>query len=79
MNRFAFATGLLALTLGFAASTPARADFAVVQFGNGRCQIWWDSSADPWGTAWRKISIGLPDWDAAEAALYSARALSVCP
>ena len=79
MNRMAFATGLLTLALGFAASTPARADFAVVQFGNGHCQIWWDSSDDPWGADWRKIMVGLPDWDAAAAALYSARAQSVCP
>jgi hypothetical protein len=79
MNRLAFATGFLALALGFAASTPARADFALVQFGNGHCQIWWDSGADPWGVDWRKIMVGLPNWDAAAAALDSARAQSVCP
>jgi hypothetical protein len=78
MNRSAFAISLFVLALGFAAATPARADFAVVQYGNGDCQIWWDSGANPWGTDWRKISIGLPDWSAARAALDSARAQSVC-
>jgi hypothetical protein len=33
MKCLAFATGLFAL--GFAATTPARADFAVIQFGSG--------------------------------------------
>jgi len=79
MNRLASAIGLLALALGFAAATPARADYAVVQFGNGHCQIWWDSSADPWGAGWRKIVVGLPSWSAASAALYSARSQDVCP
>lgn len=79
MKRSAFAIGLLAVALGFAASTPARADFAVVQFGNTHCQIWWDSSANPWGDDWRKIAIGLPTWSAAEAALDAARSQNACP
>lgn len=79
MNRLAFATGLLALTLGFAAATPARADFAVVQFASGHCQIWWDSGANPWGDGWKKIVVGLPDWTAARTALFSARSQALCP
>lgn len=67
------------LAIGFAASAPARADFAVVQFGDGYCRIWHDSGADPWGATWRKIAIGLPTWSAAESALDSARAQDVCP
>jgi hypothetical protein len=67
------------LTMGFAISTPARADFAVVQFGDGYCRIWHDSGADPWGASWRKIAIGLPTWSAASFALDSARAQNVCP
>jgi hypothetical protein len=35
MKRVAFVVGVLAL--GFAASTPARADFAVVKFDAGYC------------------------------------------
>ncbi|MGD0024599.1 MAG: hypothetical protein ABSC37_08225 [Xanthobacteraceae bacterium] len=77
MKRLAFAIGVLAL--GFAASTPARADFAVVQFEGGWCQIWWDSGANPWGVGWRKIIIGLPDWAAASVALNAARSQGLCP
>ena len=47
MKRLAFAVGVLAL--GFAASTPARADFAVVKFELGFCRIWWDSGRYPVG------------------------------
>ena len=47
MKCLTFAIGLFAF--GFAAATPARADFAVVQFGGGHCQIWWYSSDNPWG------------------------------
>jgi hypothetical protein len=77
MKHLAFAIGLC--TLGIAAATPARADFALVRYGNGHCRIWWDSGANPWGTDWTKIVIGLPTWSAADAALVSYRAQGVCP
>ncbi len=77
MKRLALATAVLAL--GIAASSAARADFAVVQFGDGYCRIWQDSGADPWGADWKKIVVGLPDWSAASAALDSERAQAVCP
>jgi hypothetical protein len=70
---------IAALALGCIPLTAARADYAVVQFGNGDCRIWWDSGATPWGDNWRKVAIGLPDWDAAAAALDSARFQNVCP
>jgi hypothetical protein len=73
------AVAISVLALGFAASTAARADFAVVQFGDGYCRIWQDSGAEPWGADWKKIVVGLPDWSAASAALDSARAQAVCP
>jgi hypothetical protein len=76
MRRLAFATGLCALVM--AVSAPARADYAVVQFENGWCQVWWDSAATPWGTSWRKLVIDLPTWSAASAALDDARAENVC-
>jgi len=76
MKRLAFAVGLLAM--GFAASTPARADFAVVQFGDGYCQIWWDSADTPWGVGWTKLAIGLPDYQVARASLDSAIMQGVC-
>jgi hypothetical protein len=77
MKQLIFAVSILAI--GIAASTPARADFAVVQFGDGYCRIWHDSGADPWGADWRKIAIGLPTWDSASDALDSARAQDICP
>jgi len=43
MKRFVFAVGVLAL--GFAASTPARADFSLVKFESAFCRIWWNDSA----------------------------------
>jgi hypothetical protein len=76
MKRLAFA--IVVLALGFAASTPARADYAVVKLGDGWCKIWWDSGATPWGDDWTKIAIGLPDWLMASAALNTARSQGVC-
>jgi hypothetical protein len=67
-----------ALALGVVASTPARADFAVVQFQDGWCKIRWDSASTPWGVGWTKIVFGLPDWLAASAALDSARSQGIC-
>ena len=72
----AFAAGVLAL--GLAVSTPARADFAVVRYADGHCQIWWDSADDPWGAGWSKIAIGLPDSTAAHIALDNAIAQQIC-
>jgi len=73
-----FAAGLLALSS--VASSPALADYAVVQFGDGNCRIWWDGAAtgNPWGTGWTKVAVGLPDQDAAQAALDSALAQRIC-
>ena len=76
MKRLMFAVGLLAFAL--AAAAPARADFAVVRFETGHCQIWWDSADNPWGFGWTKIAMGLPDYSAAWAALANAVAQRVC-
>lgn len=76
MKRLAFAIGVLAL--GFVASAPARADFAVVKFESGYCRIWWDSSANPYGTGWTKVAVGLPDFAAAWNALDAAVANKTC-
>jgi len=75
MKRFVFAVGLL--TLGIAAATPAHADYAVVRFETGYCQIWWDGSATPWGVNWSKVAI-TPDWASAYSALYAAIAARAC-
>ncbi len=76
MKRLEFAVGLLAL--GSVAATPARADFAVVRFETGYCQIWWDSADNPWGVGWTKIAVGMPDYSAASAVLANAVAQRVC-
>jgi hypothetical protein len=76
MKRFALAVGLL--TAAFVASSPARADFAVVHFDDGYCKIWWDSADNPWGAGWTKIAIGLPDHGAAEVALDNAIGQRIC-
>lgn len=75
MKNMAFAVGVLAL--GFAATTPARADFAVVKFESGFCRVWWDSSATPWGNKWSKIAVA-PDFAGAWAALNKAVAAKKC-
>jgi hypothetical protein len=47
MKRLGIAAAILAL--GFAASTAARADFAVVKFANGSCRVWSDTKMGPMG------------------------------
>ena len=76
MKRLACAIGFLALAA--TVSSAARADYALVQFGDGYCRIWSGSADTPWGVGWRKIAIGIPDWLAAHAALDTARSQGVC-
>jgi len=45
MKRLTFAIAILAF--GFAASTAARADFAVVKFKDGTCRTWTDPKTGP--------------------------------
>ena len=47
MKRLGFAVAVLALA--FAASTAARADFAVVKFKDGSCRVWDNPGAGPMG------------------------------
>jgi hypothetical protein len=75
MKHVALAIGFLTAAL---AATSARADYAVVQFGDGRCEIWWDSAANPWGAGWTKIAAGMPDYPAAQTVRDSAFADGVC-
>jgi len=76
MKHLACAIGFLALAV--AAASPVRADYALVQFGNGYCRIWWNSADTPWGVGWNKLIIGLPDDLAARAALDNAIAQGIC-
>jgi hypothetical protein len=75
MKRLVFALGVLAL--GFAASTPARADFAVVKFELGFCRIWWDTGLKPWGAGWTVVATA-PDFASAWAAQTKAVAAKKC-
>jgi hypothetical protein len=45
MKRLAFAIGVLAL--GFTATAPAHADFAIVKFRSGYCRIWDNTTMAP--------------------------------
>jgi hypothetical protein len=76
MKQLAFAVGLLVIAL--TAASPARADYAVVQFGDGFCRIWWDSAGTPWGIGWTKLAIGLPDHEVARAMLDRAIIQGAC-
>jgi len=76
MKRLALVIGLSAA--GIAAATPAHADYALVQFGDGFCRVWWDSAGVPWGVGWTKLSIGFPDYAVALDALDSAIVYGAC-
>ena len=83
MIRSAFANVLLAL--GFAAVTPARADFAVIEFSSGYCRIWTDTAFGPedghylwflspsWGWHYRFLT-----FEGADAAMHQAVAMHRC-
>jgi hypothetical protein len=79
MRRYALALAILpaVLACSLAALTPARADYAVVQFDDGYCQIWSNAADTPWGTNWIKLAI-TPDWSMAQQALDDAIANRVC-
>lgn len=73
MKRLAFIGFIL---LGLAAATPARANFSLIRFADGRCEIWLDSFA-PRGTGWTIIAI-TPDWWSAQVARDFAIVNKVC-
>jgi hypothetical protein len=77
MKRHALALGFAVLACSLTALTPARADYAVVQFDDGYCQIWSNAADTPWGTNWIKVAI-TPDWSMAQQALDDAIAARVC-
>lgn len=75
MKRFAPTLGAVVFIL--VALGPARADYAVVRFADGACQIWSNAADTPWGTDWSKIAI-TPDWSMARAALDDAIQSGAC-
>jgi len=75
MKRLVFAVGVLAL--GFAASTPARADFSVMHFEPGYCRIWWNNGINPIGGGWTRVATA-PDFTSAWVAQDVAVKLGKC-
>jgi len=64
MKRVAFA--VTALALGLAATTAARADFAVVKFPDKSCRAWADHKAMPARPGWKYLWVSVPSWDVAQ-------------
>jgi len=55
------------LVIGFAAATPANADFAVVKFKDKSCRAWANHKAAPAGKDWKYLWVSVPSYDAAQA------------
>jgi hypothetical protein len=72
-----FALAIAGVTLGLAATTSARADFALVRFDDGYCRIWWEASATPWGAGWAKVATA-PDYSMASTVLDQAQQAGTC-
>lgn len=65
MTRLALAIG--ALAIGFAAATPASADFAVIKFKDaGSCRAWLDHTAKP-SNPYQVLWANVPTWEVAQA------------
>ena len=82
MKRLALAIGLLAL--GFTATAPAHADFAIVKFNSGYCRIWGDTAMAPpdgtfvwWVWGYHRY-YRLPTLAVAEHKLHTAVARHLC-
>lgn len=82
MKRFAFAISVLAL--GFTATAPAQADFAIVKFNSGYCRIWDNTSVVPadgtfiWWVWGHHRYYSLPTMAIAEHKLQKAVARHLC-
>jgi hypothetical protein len=65
MKRLVLAASALALCV--AASSAARADYAVVLFKKeGYCRVWADTAAAPAGPGWKYHWVHLRSWEFAE-------------
>lgn len=82
MKSLVAAIGVVAL--GLAASTAARADFAVVKFKSGYCRVWTDVAAGPqdgrylWWRHHHRVHVRLRTWDSAERRVHWAVAHHRC-
>jgi hypothetical protein len=77
MTRLSIA--LCATVLGVAAATPALADYEIIGFEDGRCEIWQQGPSWPWGDSWVVLASDIPDHQAAvhvRNALYRERICS---
>jgi len=54
-----------AVALVFAAASPARADWRIIQWFYGDCKIWFDKGIPPFGGGWRTLSGPIPDYGTA--------------
>ena len=64
MKSIAFAIAVAAL--GFAAATPAHAEFAIIKFKDtGACRAWYNPGVTPWG-ATQVLWVKTPTWDVAQ-------------
>jgi hypothetical protein len=67
------------MALGLLAATPAKADFSVIRWTSGWCQIWDNSvPTQPWPSDYTVVAAKLPNWSAAWAALHGAIASRKC-
>ena len=82
MKRLALAISVLAL--GFTATAPAHADFAIVKFNSGYCRIWPGTSVAPpdgtfvWWVWGRHRYYRLPTLAVAEDKLHTVVARNLC-
>jgi len=82
LKRLALVIGVLAL--GFTATAPAHADFAIVKFNSGYCRIWPDTAVAPpdgtfiwWVWGYHRY-YRLPTLAVAEQKLHTAVARHLC-
>jgi hypothetical protein len=67
------------MVLGLLAATPAKADFSVIRWTSGWCQIWDNAvPTTPWPTDYTVVATKLPNWNAAWAAFHGAIASRKC-
>ena len=82
LKRLALVIGVLAL--GFTATAPAHADFAIVKFNSGYCRIWPDTAVAPpdgtfiWWVWGHHRYYRLPTLAVAEQKLHTAVARHLC-
>ncbi len=56
---------LCATVMGIAAASPALADYEIIGFEDGRCEIWQQGPSRPWGDRWVVLASDIPDHRAA--------------